>query len=119
REGARKFLEFAGISDEIRHAAGSPLQAQHRLESLEHFLNSPQRVEEREGRALAGYLQRLTLNTRDDDADRGGDVVTLVTLHGAKGLEFPVVFLVGLEEDLLPHRRIMNPIAPDLIDDSV
>ena len=51
---------------------------------------------------LPGYLMRLALDSKDADGD-GGDVVTLMTLHGAKGLEWRCVFLTGLEEGLLPH----------------
>ena len=51
---------------------------------------------------LRGYLQRLALDSRDDDGELG-DEITLMTLHSAKGLEFPVVFLCGMEEGLLPH----------------
>ena len=51
---------------------------------------------------LPGYLMRLALDSKDADGDQG-DVVTLMTLHGAKGLEWRCVFLAGLEEGLLPH----------------
>ena len=66
--------------------------------------------EEREGRDLNAFLHRISLDTKDDDegAD-SSDQVTLVTLHGAKGLEFQVVFMVGVEEELLPHKRTLYP----------
>jgi DNA helicase-2/ATP-dependent DNA helicase PcrA len=51
---------------------------------------------------LPGYLNRLALDSKEAAAD-GGDAVTLMTLHGAKGLEWRCVFLCGLEEGLLPH----------------
>ena len=65
---------------------------------------------------LREYLTRMTLNALDDEKDESKhdgketqkDEVTLLTLHGAKGLEFPVVFLVGIEEGYLPHQRTLD-----------
>ena len=58
-----------------------------------------------EGNDLATFLQDVALVTDQDTLDGRGQGVTLITLHAAKGLEFPVVFLVGMEEGLLPHIR--------------
>jgi len=58
-----------------------------------------------EGNDLATFLQDVALVTDQDMLDGRGQGVTLITLHAAKGLEFPVVFLVGMEEGLLPHIR--------------
>jgi DNA helicase II / ATP-dependent DNA helicase PcrA len=74
---------------------------------VEKFANMPWR----EGLEL--FMEEVTLITEVDE-DRGGkehkDVVTLMTLHSAKGLEFDTVFLVGLEEGILPHSRsLLNP----------
>jgi len=55
--------------------------------------------------ALARFLEDAALITDIDEYDEKGDAVTLITLHAAKGLEFPVVFIVGMEEGLLPHMR--------------
>lgn len=55
--------------------------------------------------ALAAFLQDAALITDVDEYDERSDAVTLITLHAAKGLEFPAVFIVGLEEGLLPHMR--------------
>ena len=54
------------------------------------------------GRRSPSWLQRLALDSRAEEDPAADDGVTLMTLHAAKGLEFPVVFLVGVEEDLLP-----------------
>ena len=65
---------------------------------------------------FASLLQDLTLESKDegDDAEHQRDVVTLMTLHSAKGLEFPRVHLVGLEEGLLPHSR---SVAEDTVEE--
>jgi DNA helicase-2/ATP-dependent DNA helicase PcrA len=53
------------------------------------------------------FLEEVSLVSDVDSADFSGDAVTLMTLHSAKGLEFPVVFMVGMEETLLPHSRAL------------
>jgi DNA helicase-2/ATP-dependent DNA helicase PcrA len=54
---------------------------------------------------LAGFLEEVSLVSDLDSADFGSDAVTLMTLHAAKGLEFPVVFMAGMEESIFPHSR--------------
>jgi len=55
--------------------------------------------------ALTAFLEKVSLVSDIDELDEKADAVTLITLHQAKGLEFPVVFIVGLEEGILPHRK--------------
>lgn len=57
--------------------------------------------------SLRGYLDRLSLADSQDD-DKGGDVVKLQTIHSSKGLEYPVVFVVGMEQGILPNRRALD-----------
>ncbi|MCV0403805.1 MAG: UvrD-helicase domain-containing protein [Chloroflexi bacterium] len=57
---------------------------------------------------LARFLEEVALVSDQDELDEAPDRVTLITLHAAKGLEFPVVFIVGMEEGLLPHRRALE-----------
>ena len=68
-------------------------------------------LDEIPGASMAGFLSELLLSGWDDDsksADDRNEAVVLSTIHAAKGLEWPHVFLVGLEEELLPHRRVME-----------
>jgi len=84
-------------------------EALERLENLRELVTVAQEVEESTGEAgLAAFLQHLAL-VADVDTYRGDlDCVTLMTLHSAKGLEFPVVFVTGLEEGLCPHIRALD-----------
>jgi len=61
--------------------------------------------------ALAAFLEKVSLVSDIDELDEKADAVTLITLHQAKGLEFPAVFIVGLEEGILPHRKSFD--APE------
>jgi ATP-dependent DNA helicase Rep len=61
---------------------------------------------------LAAFLQLLTLDMQPDSGE-AGEVVTLSTLHGSKGLEYLTVFLIGCEEGYLPHTRVVDSRAID------
>lgn len=74
-------------------------QAENRLENLEEFLTVAMEFEEEAAENnLAEFLESITLTADVDELEETDDAVTLMTLHSAKGLEFPVVFLVGMEE---------------------
>ncbi|MGI6605017.1 MAG: DNA helicase PcrA [bacterium] len=84
-------------------------EAQTRLENLDEFLAVAESfVKTSEDTSLPAFLATVALFTDQDSYEAGAEAVTLMTLHSAKGLEFPVVFLVGLEEGLFPHSRSLD-----------
>jgi DNA helicase-2/ATP-dependent DNA helicase PcrA len=82
---------------------GTP-QGEARQENVKELLSVAQEYQD-EG--LDGFLEEVALVSDLDGADFTGDAVTLMTLHAAKGLEFPVVFMTGLEESIFPHSRAL------------
>jgi len=88
-------------------------EAENRLENISELYNAVlQFQEENEDTTLGGFLANASLASDLDDLKDGNKAVSLMTLHAAKGLEFPVVFLVGLEQGLFPNFRSMDdPIA--------
>ena len=81
-------------------------EAETRIENLEEFLTVAIEFEEEEAEnTLADFLEGITLSSDIDGMEDTDDSVTLMTLHSAKGLEFPVVFLVGLEEGIFPGNK--------------
>jgi len=113
----RTLIEDIRLYDDLREAAGSAAAAQRRIDNVEGLLGSLKRFQDKgKGREqLAEYLRMLSLETSEEREDSGERVV-LTTLHGAKGLEFPVCFMIGVEEELLPHIRTLQPQATDQID---
>ncbi|MBM3213898.1 ATP-dependent DNA helicase PcrA [Candidatus Poribacteria bacterium] len=88
------------------------IEAEGRIENLSEFVSAAaDYAEHEENPSLEGFLETITLATDVDGMEEAPDRVTLMTLHGAKGLEFPCVFLSGLEEGLFPHQRAMNSEA--------
>nr|WP_077324610.1 DNA helicase PcrA [Virgibacillus siamensis] len=88
------------------------IESQSRLENLEEFMTVTQDFEETsEDKTLVAFLTDLALiadiDKVDDEETEEEEKVTLMTLHAAKGLEFPVVFLIGMEENVFPHSRSM------------
>ena len=79
------------------------IEAENRIENLEEFLTVAMEFEKEEvDNSLENFLQGMTLSSDIDNVDDAEESVTLMTLHSAKGLEFPVVFLVGMEEGIFP-----------------
>jgi len=108
----RDLLEEIGYRQYLENE-GDEREARRKWENLEELLAWMARLQEQEDgpENLAELLNRLSvihiLERDDEDEDR--DVLRLSTLHGAKGLEFSRVFLVGIEEELLPHRNSESP----------
>ncbi|MBU6146848.1 MAG: UvrD-helicase domain-containing protein [Actinomycetales bacterium] len=87
-------------------SASDDPQDETRLENLAELVSVVEQYHQAEGGDLAAFLERVALVADSDDLpDTGAGVVTLMTLHTAKGLEFPIVFLTGLEEGVFPHQR--------------
>ena len=102
-------LERSGYA---RWLADQPDGGDERLENIQEFRASARDFTHLDrSEALTAFLERLSLVADVDSFDQKTDAITLITLHQAKGLEFPVVFMVGMEEGLLPHSRSMDDPA--------
>ena len=89
--------------------AEDKIEAENRIENLEEFLTVAIEFEDEEAEGgLAQFLESITLSSDIDGMEETEDSVTLMTLHSAKGLEFPVVFLVGMEEGIFPGHKSMS-----------
>lgn len=83
-------------------------QAQSRIDNLHELISVAQEfAASEEENNLENFLAHVALVSDIDDTELGEDAITLMTLHSSKGLEFPVVFLVGMEEGLFPHARTL------------
>jgi DNA helicase-2/ATP-dependent DNA helicase PcrA len=99
----REVLERTGYGSYIDNGT---LEGETRKENLQEFISFAREFEEKNPSSdLFALLEKIALLTDIDTYEQTPDAVTLMTLHSAKGLEFPVVFIVGLEEGLLPHSR--------------
>lgn len=104
-ELVQEVLTRSGYEEELKK--DKSIEAQGRLENLDEFKTVTQQFEEtNEDQSLVTFLTDLALVSDLDNTDEETDnKVTLMTLHSAKGLEFPIVFLIGLEENIFPHSR--------------
>lgn len=106
-ELVKKILHESGMIDALN--ADLSIESQTRIENLNEFLSMVQQtVKETPETTLEELLENITLISDIDNYDEAQETVTLMTLHSAKGLEFPVVFLVGMEEGIFPGMRSFN-----------
>jgi len=98
----KQAIESSGLKD--YHASEKGEKGQARVENLEELVNALSDFEVEEGvDPLSEFIARAALDAGESQADDHEDSVQLMTLHSAKGLEFPLVFLAGIEEGLFPH----------------
>lgn len=102
----RTVLDASGYRASL--AQSDDEQDQNRLANIEELLTDARQYDEHHpgGGQLEEYLERTWLVNETDDWDTETDKATLMTLHAAKGLEFPVVFIIAVEDGMLPHERV-------------
>lgn len=112
-EITEEILQRSGYREELKKE--QTLEAASRIENIDEFITVAQEFENRnEDKSLVAFLTDLALISDIDaldepaEEDKPSDAVALMTLHSAKGLEFPVVFLVGMEEGIFPHMRSLD-----------
>lgn len=109
-ELTEEILKRTGYKDELRREG--TIEARSRLENIDEFITVTMEFERtNEDKSLVAFLTDLALvadiDKLDESEEDKGNSVVLMTLHSAKGLEFPVVFLIGMEEGIFPHSRAL------------
>jgi DNA helicase-2/ATP-dependent DNA helicase PcrA len=113
------YFDAVGLRADLEGGAardGASIADKQRWLNVEHMLKGLDRWEakdEEDRPSLATFLQRLTVRREEEGEPAPGNEVTLSSLHGSKGLEWPVVFLIGINEGTLPHMRTIDPKASE------
>src|SRR5690625_3034763 len=102
---AQRVLDQSGYLSQLNEER--TLEAEARVENLKEFLSVTKEFEQKQDQDLGAFLEHVALVSDVDAYDADADSVTMMTLHAAKGLEFPVVFLVGMEDGIFPHSRAL------------
>lgn len=107
-EAIKDMIEEINYRAWLEEVSGDPVKANRRMENVDELISWVERlidqdVEEKSIGDIAARLTLMDIMDRQEDENQA-DAVHLMTLHAAKGLEFPHVFMIGMEEDILPHR---------------
>ena len=96
-------LDRTGYLEELRAEGGTRVEVEGRVENVEELIGAA-----REVASVADFLTEVSLVADADEVDGDDSSLTLMTLHTAKGLEYPVVFIAGMEEGIFPHLRALG-----------
>ena len=103
---ADNFLNETGYFAELSRLEKNPVNAESRVRNLKDLMATMDVIGNLPAERLDNFLENITLDSdREEEKENQADAVTLITMHSCKGLEFPHVFIVGLEDGLLPHTR--------------
>lgn len=110
-----EIMEGTGLKEEIKSAAADEDEAAERLANIDELINKAVLYEQSADEpSLSGFLEEVALVADIDTLDASTDVIVLMTLHAAKGLEFPYVYLCGMEDGLFPSYVSINADNPAL-----
>jgi superfamily I DNA/RNA helicase len=103
---AENFLNETGYLAELKRLDKDPEVAEGRIRNLRELMATMDGIGNLPAERLDNFLENITLDSdREEEKENTSDAVTLITMHSCKGLEFPNVYIVGLEDGLLPHSR--------------
>lgn len=111
----RSLIEEIRYEEYIYTLYKTPEAAVGRIDNIQGFVDSLSQYEKEEATpSLHGFLETLALtDLLKEKEEKTGGGVTLISFHSSKGLEFPVVFIVGVEEDILPHKKSMGDVEEE------
>ena len=110
----RKLIEEINYRDYLHELHKNTKAALGRIQAYEDFISSLAHYESTEpAPSLHGFLEALALTDLINEKEKKSFGVTLISLHSSKGLEFPVVFIVGVEEDILPHKKSAGDVEEE------
>ncbi len=116
-EALGEILEKTGYLTELQKEG--TLEAQSRIENIKEFIGVAYEfeenvLEENKERMIENFIESVSLQTDIDTWDSEENTLTMMTLHTAKGLEFPIVFMVGMEEEIFPHVNALSQSTAEL-----
>jgi DNA helicase-2/ATP-dependent DNA helicase PcrA len=120
----RELIDAIRMRDHVTREVGSETAAAHRWSEIERLFTRVERFEERARTAKGGarrprwneFFGSMSMDKKNDESeDAGHGQITLATMHSAKGLEWPSVFIIGCEEGIMPHRRVEAPRISDAV----
>ncbi len=114
------FIEILDATEYvIRLKEENTPESQSRIDNLEEFANAIRQFEQERGEeaTLTNFLEEMALVSDADKMEEGDNYVTLMTLHISKGLEYPAVFIVGMEEGLFPSARSIDDSDPESVEE--
>ena len=117
-ESMRHLITAVGYTEEVKRRYPDAGECETRLGAVEQLISAAGSYQQETGsRSLAGFLDATLLDQRDQTEEEERNGIFLMTLHAAKGLEFPHVYLTGMEEGLLPHQRSIKDETGRSIDE--